>query len=85
MSGPVWLPRGFSFLSGLPTPARKRRLLVPIQLFIDDSGGEHPGFIVLGGLIGRAEEWAEFAELGGIAWPVLRQSSISNCTKPIIA
>jgi hypothetical protein len=41
----VWLPEGFAFLSGLPTPARKRRLIVPIQAFVDDSGAKgHEGF-----------------------------------------
>lgn len=63
MEAPIWLPAGMSFLSGLPTVVRKRRLLLPIQAFIDDSGGKGQGrSFVLAGLIGKAEDWAAFSE-----------------------
>jgi hypothetical protein len=52
-----------AFLSGLPTPARKRRLLMPMQAFIDESGGSGQGPIMIAvGLIGAAEKWASFAD-----------------------
>jgi hypothetical protein len=60
---PVWLPRGFSFLSGYATPVRKRRILVPFQAIADDSGcrGQGP-LIVMAGLIGASEVWADFSD-----------------------
>jgi hypothetical protein len=58
--------RGFAFLSGLPEPARRRRLLMPVQTFVDDSGGRgHSRYFVLAGLIGDAESWAEFSDEWG--------------------
>lgn len=58
-----WLPRGMSFLSGLPEAARRRRLLMPMQAFVDDSGtkGDTRHF-VLAGLISHAESWASFSD-----------------------
>lgn len=58
-----WTEHGMSFLSGLPETKRRRRLLMPIQAFIDDSGekGQGPIF-VLAGLLGRSEDWAEFTD-----------------------
>jgi hypothetical protein len=58
-----WLPPGFSFLSGLPEPARQRRILMTIQAFVDESGGKgQPGrHFVLAGLVSGAERWAEFS------------------------
>jgi hypothetical protein len=52
-----------SFLSGLPEPARKRRQLMVIQAFVDDSGskGSTPHF-VLAGLVGSSASWAEFSD-----------------------
>jgi len=77
-----WLPRGFAFLSGYPTPARKRKVLVPIQVMVDDSGGEGQGLVlVLGGLIGRAEDWASFADLWSAALaktPAIRYFSMRD-------
>jgi hypothetical protein len=36
---------------------------MPLQLFVDESGGKgQPGFLVLMGLIMAAEEWAEFSD-----------------------
>jgi hypothetical protein len=59
----VWLPRGFEFLSGLPTENRKRRNIVVIQAFLDESGtkGTHPVF-TFAGFIGRAEVWARLSQ-----------------------
>ncbi len=56
-------PAGFDFLCGLPEPKRRRRLLLTIKAYIDDSGvkGTDPVF-VLAGFIGRAERWAEFSD-----------------------
>ena len=58
-----WLPPQFEFLSGLSEPERRRRLLLPIQAYIDDSGvkGTHAVF-VLAGFMGNAERWAEFSD-----------------------
>lgn len=58
-----WLPRGLEFLSGLPMYKRKRRVIVVIQSFLDDSGvkGTHPIF-TFAGFIGRAEKWAKFSD-----------------------
>jgi hypothetical protein len=59
----TWLPRGFEFLSGLPTPVRKRRKLMVIQAFVDDSGGKgHSRHFVLAGLVGSASDWGEFSD-----------------------
>ncbi len=63
--GPIaspWLPRGLEFLSGLPTEARKRRLLLALQVFIDDSGvdGTQP-VVSIAGFFGQSERWAEFS------------------------
>lgn len=58
-----WLPRGMSFLSGLPSPVRKRRVLLPIQVYVDDSGGKGQGPVfVFAGLVASAETWAAFAD-----------------------
>jgi len=64
MSAPsVWLPKEFSFLSGYATPVRRRRILVPMQAIADDSGSGGQGqVIVMAGLIGRAEWWADFSD-----------------------
>lgn len=60
---PVWLPRGLEFLSGLPEAKRKRRLLMPIQVYVDDSGGKgHTKHLVLAGLAADAEHWAAFSD-----------------------
>jgi hypothetical protein len=59
----TWLPPGFAFLSGFPTVARKRRILLPMQALIDDSGGKGEGdTFVLAGFIGRSEAWADFVD-----------------------
>jgi hypothetical protein len=58
-----WLPLGFSFLSGLPEPARRRRVIMVVQAFVDDSGGKgSTRHFVLAGLVGSAEVWAEFSD-----------------------
>jgi len=61
--GHSWLPAGYSFLSGLPEAKRRRRLIMPAQVVIDDSGGKGQGPVfVLAGFIGTAEQWATFSE-----------------------
>jgi hypothetical protein len=66
-----WLPRGFEFLSGLPELARKRRYLMPVQLFTDDSGGKgHSELFVLAGLISHSDDWANFSD----EWDALLKS-----------
>jgi hypothetical protein len=61
--GAPWPPKGFAFLSGLPEAARRRRQLMPVQAFVDDSGGRgHSRYFVLAGLISDAERWAEFSD-----------------------
>src|SRR5579864_4179881 len=58
-----WLEYGFSFLSGLPEEARRRRYLMPVQTFVDDSGGKgHSRYFVLAGLIADAESWLAFSD-----------------------
>jgi hypothetical protein len=51
------------WLSGFPTEARKRRLLLPLQAVIDESGveGTTPVF-AFAGFLGQAERWAEFSD-----------------------
>src|SRR5262245_15297177 len=57
------LPDWLSFLSGLPEASRRRRLLMPIQAFVDDSGGKgHSRHFVMAGLVGHSEGWAVFAD-----------------------
>lgn len=59
----LWLPKAFSFLSGLPGEKRRRRKLVPMQAFVDDSGHKGgPPHFVLAGLVAPAENWAAFSE-----------------------
>ena len=54
---------GFSFLSGLPEPERKRRLLMPVQAFVDESGGKgQGGHLVLCALVSNSERWADFSD-----------------------
>lgn len=63
MRSASWLPSGFEFLSGLPAIKRKRRQLLVLQAFIDESGERGQGqFLALGGFIGSAENWAVFSD-----------------------
>ena len=58
-----WVRAGSSFLSGLTSEARRRRLILALQVYVDDSGAkgqESPA--VLAGLLTTAEEWMAFAE-----------------------
>jgi Protein of unknown function (DUF3800) len=63
-SSGVWLPKWLSFLSGLPEAKRRRKVLVPIQAFIDDSGGPdgRSKHLVLAAVITTAERWAAFSD-----------------------
>jgi hypothetical protein len=57
-----WLPVGFEFLSGLPEPERRRRQIMVVQVFADESGGKgHADHFVMVGLISASAAWAEFS------------------------
>ncbi len=59
----VWLPEWLSCLSGLPQERRKRRILVMIQAYVDDSGGKgHTKTFVFSALIAEEKEWARKAD-----------------------
>ncbi|MEI9927980.1 MAG: DUF3800 domain-containing protein [Sphingomonas sp.] len=49
-------------LSGVPSPARNRRLILALQAYIDDSGKDDPPVYILAGYIAPAEVWAEFSD-----------------------
>jgi hypothetical protein len=49
-------------MSALPDAAARRRLLVALEAYIDDSGTGNPPVYLLGGFIARAESWAVFKE-----------------------
>jgi Protein of unknown function (DUF3800) len=57
----VWVR---SLVSGLPHEARKRRLLLVLQVFIDDSGRgqEHKTALVLAGFIAPVRIWESFSD-----------------------
>lgn len=55
-----WLEHGWTFLTGLPEPVRRRRVLMPIQAYIDES--EDGGWLVLAGWIATAESWLSFSD-----------------------
>ncbi len=58
-----WLPRGMSFLSDLPEAARKRRFLMPVQIFADHSSDDGlSGHFVMAGLLSHSENWAAFSD-----------------------
>lgn len=58
-----WVRGGFSFLSGLSRRELERKLLLPIQVNIDESGeiGQSPVF-VMAGVMDEASKWLEFSE-----------------------
>ena len=57
------MPKGLSFLSGLPEEKRRQRIIVPIQDWIDESESRGKlSTFTLAGFIGRAEEWAAFSD-----------------------
>lgn len=61
LSAPRWV--FFSFLSELPKEDKSRRLLLPIQAYIDESGGSGIGKVfVFAGFIGEAQAWARFSD-----------------------
>jgi len=55
-----WLPKGFEFLSGLPELRRRRRQIMVIQVFVDESaqGVPIPPWFAMGGGMASAESWA---------------------------
>jgi hypothetical protein len=51
-----------SLLSGIPEAEWKRSLLMPVQVFTDESGSSGEGrFMVMAALVAQAEEWASFS------------------------
>jgi hypothetical protein len=73
MSAPAnrlpWLEHGFSFLSGFCEEDRRRRFLVPLQIFVDESQG-HDGEIrhfCMAALLSTAERWIAFSDAWKIA------------------
>lgn len=58
-----WLPKGFEFLSGMPSRLRQRRLILTIQAFFDDSGTKGTGrWMAMSGLLGEAKLIASLAD-----------------------
>ncbi len=53
--GPIW-----ALVSGFPGERRRRRLMLMLQAYIDDSFGSSP-IHVLAGFLGRADQGAEFS------------------------
>ncbi len=47
-------------LCGFPADVARRRLLLPLKAFIDDSGKNDPPVYILAGFIARAEQWGDF-------------------------
>jgi hypothetical protein len=59
-----WLDHGFTFLTGFPEELRRRTVLMPIQVFVDESQGhtaEHRCFGMVG-LRSTAEKWLRFSD-----------------------
>lgn len=68
----AWASPGFSFLSGLPEQERRRRKLMPVQVFADESGGQgHSGHFVMASLMADAESWLAFSQ----EWSVCLQQT----------
>jgi hypothetical protein len=61
--GAPWLPRWLSFLAGIPEMLRRRRVIVNIQAYVDETGsdGKSPLFL-FSALIAQAETWAQIVE-----------------------
>jgi hypothetical protein len=58
-----WIPNCISFLSGLPEIKRRRRPLVILQAYLDESGTRNQDVcFVLAGFIAPAEVWANFSD-----------------------
>lgn len=56
------MPKGFEFLSGLPERLRRRRLILTLQAWFDDSGTKGTGrWMTMSGLFGEAELLASIA------------------------
>ena len=49
-------------LSGVPPRVRKRRTIVTLQAYIDDSGRGQDSVFVLAGYLARPEEWVAFSK-----------------------
>lgn len=57
-------------MCGLPAPHRGRAELVPLKVYIDESGDGQPPVLVLAGWIATAAQWASFAD----EWDKLRRA-----------
>jgi len=57
-----WLWRLMPGLSGLSRTERRRRLILALEAYIDDSGSGDPPVFLLAGFVARAERWAELSE-----------------------
>ena len=53
---------GFSFLSGLPEPQRSKRIIMPIQAYVDESGGKGTTkLFTMAGLIADTSDWLDLS------------------------
>jgi hypothetical protein len=70
----AWISPEFLFLSGLTEQEARRRKLMPVQVFADESGGiGHSSHFVMAGLMADAENWFAFSQ----EWAAcLKKSSI---------
>jgi hypothetical protein len=48
--------------SGLPRAERRRRLIVVLESYVDDSGSGDPPVFLLAGFVARGEQWLKFSE-----------------------
>lgn len=63
MSAPEnWLWQLLPGLSGLARPERRRRLILVLETYSDDSGSGDPPVYLLAGFVARAEQWGELSE-----------------------
>jgi hypothetical protein len=57
------LPRGFEYLSGVPEAERRRRKLVTIQAYIDDTGLDgRSAELLFSAIFATVEDWAAFSD-----------------------
>lgn len=55
-----WLPKSFEFLSGFPEEKRKKRLIVVVQAFADES--EDTEYFAMSSVVAKASSWASFSD-----------------------
>jgi len=54
--------RIWALVSGLPEPKRRKRVMLMLQAYIDDSAKGSPDLFVLAGYVSTAERWAAFSD-----------------------